>query len=62
MLGLTVLCTVYNVAFASHPHRGQELSYMRLRAKPYPWVECPDCNIFDGDCWTVCRGGEVSGH
>ena len=62
MLGLTVLCSAYNIIIHEHPHRGKELPYMKLRHKPYPWVECPDCNIFDGDCWDSCRGKEVAHH
>ena len=62
MFGLTCLCAVYNVVIHDHPHRGDELSYMKIRSKPYPWTECPDCNIFDGDCWKACRGEEVAEH
>lgn len=56
MFGLTMLCTAYNVMVHDHDHPRTDLPYMRIRNKPYPWTECPDCNILDRDCWAACRG------
>jgi hypothetical protein len=35
----------------------QDLPYMRIRAKPFPWSEkaCNDCGLFEMDCWDECR-------
>ena len=62
MFGVTSFFTVYNVLFHSHDHPRTDLPYMNIRTKPFPWRECPNCNIFDGDCWAKCRGQEVEEH
>ena len=59
MFGLTGLVTVYNVVVHDHDHPRTDMPYMKLRNKPYPWRECPDCNILDGNCWKKCRGEPV---
>ena len=60
MFGATGLVTVYNIAVHDHDHPRTDLPYMRMRNKPYPWRECPDCNIFEPNCWAKCRGEEVA--
>ncbi len=62
MFGLTGVVTAYNVAVHDHDHPRTDMPYMRIRNKPYPWRECPDCNIMDGACWSKCRGEEVAEH
>lgn len=56
MCGLTGVAALYNIVFHSHDHARTDLPYLKIKNKPYPWKECPDCNIFDGDCWKKCRG------
>ena len=63
MLGLTAAAGFYNIAIHEHPHRNPiTYTYNSIRAKPFPWPECPDCPIFDGDCWAACRGETTGGH
>lgn len=60
MVGVTGFFTVYNIVLHSHDHRRDDLPYLRIRTKPFPWRECPNCDIFDGACWDKCRGKEVA--
>ena len=55
MVALCAAGGFYNVAIHEHTHSEAGLAYQKLRNKPYPWPECPDCNIFDLDCWKNCR-------
>eukprot|EP00600_Ochromonadales_sp_CCMP1393_P002371 CAMPEP_0174984774 /NCGR_PEP_ID=MMETSP0004_2-20121128/17931_1 /TAXON_ID=420556 /ORGANISM="Ochromonas sp., Strain CCMP1393" /LENGTH=84 /DNA_ID=CAMNT_0016237265 /DNA_START=71 /DNA_END=325 /DNA_ORIENTATION=- len=54
MVGLSTVLTVYNVVAHSHDHIRTGLPYQKIRSKPYPW-SCPDCNLFDLECWKECR-------
>lgn len=57
--GMGVLCaiwTAYCVATHEHLHHPEAAySYLKIRNKPYPWKECPDCNLLDNGCWDECR-------
>ena len=59
MAGVTTFFTVYNIVLHSHDHGRADLPYMNIRNKPFPWRECPSCNLLDGACWAKCRGEEV---
>lgn len=58
-------CTVvgiYNIVVHDHDHPRKDLPYSQMRNKPFPWTECPTCELLDGDCWKKCRGEEVEEH
>eukprot|EP00349_Pseudokeronopsis_sp_Brazil_P009753 CAMPEP_0202956028 /NCGR_PEP_ID=MMETSP1396-20130829/576_1 /ASSEMBLY_ACC=CAM_ASM_000872 /TAXON_ID= /ORGANISM="Pseudokeronopsis sp., Strain Brazil" /LENGTH=65 /DNA_ID=CAMNT_0049672861 /DNA_START=140 /DNA_END=337 /DNA_ORIENTATION=+ len=57
MVCLSTLFGLYNLASHDHEHSEHGLAYQHLRAKPYPW-SCPDCNLFDGQCWDECRAAK----
>ena len=62
MVGLSAAFGVYNYAFAAHEHAGRtDLPYLKIRNRPYPWA-CPDCNLFDLECWKECKGGAKADH
>lgn len=58
MFGLCGFFTVYNIAFHAHDHARDDLPFMKIRNRPFPWKECPDCEFINIECWRVCRGGE----
>lgn len=63
MICLTGVAGFYNIAIHDHPHRGEvTYAYNNIRAKPFPWTECPDCPIFNGACWAACRGQATEEH
>ena len=39
----------------SHEHAEVGLPYQKIRNKPFPWKECPTCDLLDFDCWSKCR-------
>ena len=55
MIVLSGTFGAYNVMTAEHPHGRHDMPFMKIRNKPFPWRECPDCDILDGDCWAKCR-------
>ena len=58
MVALSTVLVVYNVVAHDHEHAATGLPYMKIRNRPYAW-ECPDCNIFDLDCWKECRAAKA---
>lgn len=53
MFGVTIAFTVYNVVVNEHPHKREDLPYLKTRTKPFPWQECHDCALFDlGDLYS----------
>jgi hypothetical protein len=60
MTGVTAFFGAVNLIFHSHEHAREDLPYLRIRNKPFPWRECPDCELFNGACWDKCRGKEVA--
>ncbi len=61
MVGLTLAVTAYNVMVHEHDHRTEGLPYLKVRNKAFPWKECPDCDLFDTECWKKCRDAK-KGH
>ena len=57
MVVLSTLFGLYNIAAHDHHHGRNDLPYMHIRNKPYPW-SCSDCNLFDGECWAECRAAK----
>ena len=56
MLAFSGIMTAYNMATMEHEHQEvQGLSYMKIRNKPFPWKECPNCDLLDSACWKECR-------
>ena len=41
-----------------HHHDPPAYSYLRIRAKPFPW-EC-DCGPFEGECWDKCKAAKAA--
>ena len=39
----------------SHEHAEIGLPYQKIRNKPFPWKECPSCDLLDFECWAKCR-------
>ena len=58
MIGLTLAFTAYNLAVHEHDHRTEGLPYLKIRSKAFPWKECPDCDLFDTECWKSCRAAK----
>ena len=59
MMGLTGVLSVYVAMVNEHGHGRRDLPYSQIRTKPYPWRECPNCELLDANCWKKCRGEEV---
>eukprot|EP00483_Globobulimina_turgida_P010488 UN10509 len=51
---------VFAITTLEHAHakEGPHPEYMKIRAKPFPWKSCPDCELFNPACWKAC--GEAS--
>jgi hypothetical protein len=46
-------------SFTHHPHQERtDMDYLHVRNKPFPWVPCTDCDMFDMDCWRRCKEEE----
>jgi len=45
MVAFTGIVGVYNVVVHDHDHVREGLPYNRIRNKPFPWHECPDCEV-----------------
>eukprot|EP01039_Chlorochromonas_danica_P001807 gene1807-1974_t len=53
MVGLSAVFGAFTILTGHHhEHARDDLPYMHIRAKPYPW-RC-DCSVFDGKCWEKC--------
>jgi len=55
MVAFTAIVSVYNVIMHDHDHPRDDLPYNKIRNKPFPWKECPDCELLNGECWKKCR-------
>ena len=48
MTGLSSAVGVYNYVTLEHDHQEKTgLTYQKIRNKPFPWKECPNCDLFD---------------
>lgn len=58
MVGLPICAVSLFFSFATEEHHhkpeGELPEYIAVRHKEYPW-ECPDCDLFDLQCWKKCR-------
>jgi hypothetical protein len=56
MIGLSTVAGVYNYLTLEHEHQEKNgLPYQKIRNKPFPWKECPNCDLLDAECWKECR-------
>jgi hypothetical protein len=55
VIGGLLVFNVYLHFAHGHHHSDVTYSYQKIRSKAFPW-SCPDCALFDQDCWNACKG------
>jgi hypothetical protein len=59
MVILSGVLGIYNFVYHDHGEEARTgLPYQKIRTKPFPWRECPNCDLFDLKCWKECRDGK----
>jgi len=37
-------------------HEANAYPFRKMRTKAFPW-DCPDCGLFESECWKACKSG-----